>query len=147
MYCTLFSEKKPRNRGPSFKLSGVQVKAKPTMQALEEMEIVYKSLPSNKLERKAWNLECHVRNSHFDCLWTTTDDSSLLKGIYEYGMGNWELMKMDSELNLHDKILPDGVLKPQAKHLQTRAEFLIKLLQKQIGGTASKAKVNCYSNV
>ena len=32
------------------------------------------------------------------------EDSSLLKGIYEYGMGNWESIKMDSELHLYDKV-------------------------------------------
>ena len=32
------------------------------------------------------------------------EDSNLLKGIYEYGMGNWESIKMDSELHLHDKV-------------------------------------------
>ena len=46
-------------------------------------------------------------------------------------MGSWEA-KLDERLQLHDKILPDGNLKPQTKHLQTRAEYLVKLLQKQI---------------
>ena len=39
---------------------------------------------------------------------------------------------MDDTLQLHDKILPDGDLKPQTKHLQTRAEYLIKLLHKHL---------------
>ena len=29
------------------------------------------------------------------------------------------------------KILPDSDLKPQGKHLQTRADYLLKLLKKQ----------------
>ena len=32
------------------------------------------------------------------------EDSSLLKGVYEYGMGNWESIKMDSDLHLYDKV-------------------------------------------
>ena len=27
-----------------------------------------------------------------------------LKGIYEYGMGNWESIKMDPDLKLHEKV-------------------------------------------
>lgn len=53
----------------------------------------------------------------------------LLLGIYEHGMGNWEAMKADEGLQLSSKILPPGNLKPQDKHLQTRAEYLIKLLK------------------
>lgn len=38
---------------------------------------------------------------------------------------------MDPSLQLHDKILPDGIdLKPQGKHLATRADYLLKVLKK-----------------
>ena len=40
------------------------------------------------------------------------------------------------------QILPNGDLRPQAKHLQTRTEYLLKILRKQIGETeTTKAKV------
>uniref|UniRef100_UPI00358E1390 chromodomain-helicase-DNA-binding protein 2-like n=1 Tax=Myxine glutinosa TaxID=7769 RepID=UPI00358E1390 len=40
---------------------------------------------------------------------------------------------MDPDLNLTDKILPDNPeLKPQAKQLQTRGDYLIKLLKKEV---------------
>lgn len=45
-----------------------------------------------------------MKNAHFDCLWDETDDASLLRGVYEYGMGSWEAIKMDPEFNLHDKV-------------------------------------------
>jgi len=32
------------------------------------------------------------------------DDSNLLKGVYEYGMGNWDAIKLDSALKLQDKV-------------------------------------------
>lgn len=57
----------------------------------------------------------------------------LLRGIYEYGMGSWELMKGDPALNLDDKILLGEDSKPQAKHLESRAQYLLKLLKKQMG--------------
>lgn len=53
----------------------------------------------------------------------------LLVGIYQYGMGSWEAIKADETLQLSTKILLPGNSKPQDKHLQTRAEYLIKLLK------------------
>jgi hypothetical protein len=47
---------------------------------------------------------CYVKKVHWDCPWDVMDDSNLLKGIYEYGMGSWESIKMDTELKLHDKV-------------------------------------------
>lgn len=45
----------------------------------------------------------HVKFSNFDCPWTDDDDAKLLKGIYEYGIGSWDAIKMDSHLGL-DKV-------------------------------------------
>ena len=53
-----------------------------------------------------YQLNTHVKSAHFDCLWDIDDDSNLLKGVYEYGMGNWEPIKMDPALNLYDKVGP-----------------------------------------
>ena len=51
-----------------------------------------------------YQLECRAKVAHWDVEWGVDDDSNLLKGIYEYGMGSWEAIKMDPELNLHDKV-------------------------------------------
>ena len=62
--------------------------------------------------------------------WTAVDDAKLLIGIYEHGLGNWESIRDNPSLGLAAKILrPDPVLKPQGSHLQTRSEYLLKLLQ------------------
>lgn len=51
-------------------------------------------------------------------------------GIYEHGLGNWDAIKDSDPNGLGKKILPESrSLKPQASHLQTRAEYLLKLLQ------------------
>ena len=45
------------------------------------------------------------------------------------------------------QILPDGDLKPQGKHLQTRADYLMKVLRKQVDATKEPAvsvSVNCF---
>ncbi len=46
----------------------------------------------------------HVKLVHWDCPWDTEEDSNLLKGIYEYGMGSWESIKMDPDLSLYEKV-------------------------------------------
>lgn len=53
-------------------------------------------------------------------------------------MGSWEQLKGDPALNLGDKILLEGDLKPQAKHLESRAQYLLKLIRKTQGFVASK---------
>ncbi|XP_035523692.1 chromodomain-helicase-DNA-binding protein 1-like [Morone saxatilis] len=94
-------------------------------------------------------IPCHSKAAHFDIEWGKEDDSSLLIGIYEYGYGSWEMIKMDPDLNLTHKLLPDDPdKKPQAKQLQTRADYLIKLLSKDLAkkeaqkqaGTANSRK-------
>uniref|UniRef100_A0A3B5MHD2 Uncharacterized protein n=1 Tax=Xiphophorus couchianus TaxID=32473 RepID=A0A3B5MHD2_9TELE len=78
-------------------------------------------------------IPCHSKAAHFDIEWGKEDDSSLLIGIYEYGYGSWEMIKMDPDLNLTHKLLPDDPdKKPQAKQLQARADYLIKLLSKDL---------------
>lgn len=69
--------------------------------------------------------------ANFDCDWDLNDDSALLKGIYQYGMGSWEAIKMDPSLGISDKILSNNGSKPQNKHLSQRSEYLLRLLRKK----------------
>ncbi|KAM3844850.1 chromodomain-helicase-DNA-binding protein 1 isoform 3-T3 [Vipera latastei] len=120
-------------KGPTFRISGVQVNAKLVISHEEELAPLHKSIPSDPEERKRYTIPCHTKAAHFDMDWGREDDSNLLIGIYEYGYGSWEMIKMDPDLNLTHKILPDDPdKKPQAKQLQTRADYLIKLLNKDI---------------
>lgn len=62
--------------------------------------------------------------------WTAIDDAKLLVAIYEHGLGNWDTIKDSDPQGLGRKLLPENrALKPQTSHLQTRAEYLLKLLQ------------------
>ncbi|KAJ6669748.1 hypothetical protein lerEdw1_000297 [Lerista edwardsae] len=120
-------------KGPTFRISGVQVNAKLVISHEEELAPLHKSIPSDPEERKRYTILCHTKAAHFDIDWGKEDDSNLLIGIYEYGYGSWEMIKMDPDLNLTQKILPDDPdKKPQAKQLQTRADYLIKLLNKDL---------------
>ncbi|KAK2506826.1 hypothetical protein MC885_007323 [Smutsia gigantea] len=117
-------------KGPTFRISGVQVNAKLVISHEEELIPLHKSIPSDPEERKQYTIPCHTKPAHFDIDWGKEDDSNLLIGIYEYGYGSWEMIKMDPDLSLTHKILPDDPdKKPQAKQLQTRADYLIKLLK------------------
>lgn len=74
-----------------------------------------------------------MKFAHYDGIdWDIEDDSKLLRGIYQYGMGSWEAIKMDPSFGISEKILPNDGSKPQAKHLQARAEYLLKILRKQM---------------
>ncbi|XP_075998208.1 chromodomain-helicase-DNA-binding protein 2 isoform X2 [Genypterus blacodes] len=121
-----------KRRGINIKISGVQVNAKSIIQHEEEFEPLHKAVPSNPAERNKFQLTCRVKIAHFDVDWDLQDDIQLLLGIYEHGFSNWDLIKTDSDLKLADKILlDDPIKKPQAKQLQARGEYLLKLLKKE----------------
>jgi chromodomain-helicase-DNA-binding protein 1 len=49
-------------------------------------------------------LKSKVKAAHWDVLWTIEDDSKLLAGVHEYGLGSWEAIKMDPSYGLADKV-------------------------------------------
>uniref|UniRef100_A0A671KBJ3 Chromodomain-helicase-DNA-binding protein 2-like n=1 Tax=Sinocyclocheilus anshuiensis TaxID=1608454 RepID=A0A671KBJ3_9TELE len=119
-------------RGINIKISGVQVNAKSIIQHKEEFEPLHKAVPSNPAERSKFQLTCRVKTPHFDVDWDIHDDTQLLLGIYEHGYANWDLIKTDPDLKLSEKILLDDPdKKPQAKQLQMRADYLLKMLKKE----------------
>ncbi|XP_050542494.1 chromodomain-helicase-DNA-binding protein 1 isoform X2 [Daktulosphaira vitifoliae] len=122
---------KKRNRGPSIKLGGVAVNAKSVLACSEELDVLDEIIPLDEEERMKWTLDLkRVKSANFDFDWEISDDSKLLKGIYLYGLGSWEAIKIDTALGLSDKILSNEDKKPQAKHLLARAEYLLKMLKK-----------------
>lgn len=134
-----------KRRGPTIKISGVQVNVKAIIQHEDDFEILSKAISKDAEEKKKFQLSGRVKAAHFDVDWGVEEDSSLLLGIVEHGYGNWELIKSDPDLKLADKILPvETEKKPQGKHLQTRADYLLKLLKKEVekkeGGLTDEAK-------
>ncbi|XP_032906024.1 chromodomain-helicase-DNA-binding protein 2 isoform X7 [Amblyraja radiata] len=122
-----------KKRGPTIKVSGVQVNVRSILIHEDEFEALHKTIPLDPEERKKFRLSCHAKAVHFDTDWGVEEDSNLLIGIYECGYSNWEQIKMDPELQLTNKILPvNPDHKPQAKHLQSRADYLIRLLKKDM---------------
>lgn len=127
-------EKKKRGAraGCSVKFGGVSFNAKTLIACEEELKPLDEVMPCSADERLKWTLSIKTRPATFDVDWTNDDDSKLLVGIYQYGFGSWEAMKMDPSLNIADKILLNENKKPQAKHLQSRSEYLLKLIRKNV---------------
>ncbi|XP_018566651.1 chromodomain-helicase-DNA-binding protein 1 isoform X2 [Anoplophora glabripennis] len=123
---------KKRLRGPSFKLGGVSVNAKTMMACEEELQPLDEVLPVDAEERSRWMFDGKTKTAHFDVEWGAEEDTKILKGIYTYGLGSWEQIKLDPTLGIGDKILLNEDKKPQAKHLQSRAEYLLRILKKQL---------------
>lgn len=83
-----------------------------------------------------------VKAANFDVDWEVEDDSKLLRGVYQYGMGSWEAIKMDPGLGISDKILLNDDKKPQAKHLQARTDYLLKILKNMLERKQGVVRIN-----
>ncbi|XP_037927772.1 chromodomain-helicase-DNA-binding protein 1 isoform X2 [Teleopsis dalmanni] len=127
-------EKKQRRSRATFsiKLGGVSFNAKTLLSCEEELTPLNEIMPSAANDRLNWSLNIKTRPANFDIDWGVDEDSKLLCGIYQYGIGSWEQMKIDPTLHLTEKILFNDDRKPQAKHLQSRAEYLLKIIKKNV---------------
>jgi len=122
------------------KIGGVAVNAKKLLEVEAMLRPLGKILPDNKTDRLLWTFDHGTKDANFDVDWGSEEDSRLLSGIYEYGLGNWEEVKADKDLALGGKILLNANCKPQMKHLDSRASYLLKVLGKiEAGPTTKKA--------
>lgn len=127
------TKKRGARAGFSIKFGGVSFNAKKLIQGQEELQPLDEIIPVASEERLKWVLDIKTRPANFDIEWGPEDDSKLLCGIYQYGMGSWDAIKMDPSFNLADKICQIDVnKKPQVKHLQSRAEYLLKIIRKNV---------------
>lgn len=126
------SETKGRRPGLSVKFGGVSFNAKTLISCVEELEPLDEIIPVNHDERQKWVLDIKTRPANFDVDWGPEDDSKLLSGIYQFGMGAWDAIKAEPSLSLGTKILLSDDKKPQPKHLQSRAEYLLKIIKKNL---------------
>uniref|UniRef100_A0A158P933 Chromodomain-helicase-DNA-binding protein 1 n=1 Tax=Angiostrongylus cantonensis TaxID=6313 RepID=A0A158P933_ANGCA len=122
-----------KDRGPSFKFSGVvDVNVRSIRKLHSELEPLHRALSDGGII----DFKPHVKarpQKGWDVEWTLEDDSALLRGVFKYGIGSWEAIKMDPVLGLADKIfIKDKVRKPQPRHLQQRVDYLLKLMDKAV---------------
>lgn len=127
------AKKRGARAGFSVKFGGVSFNAKTLMQSQEELQPLDEIMPATPEDRTKWVLDIKTRPANFDIDWAAEEDSKLLVGIYQYGVGSWDAIKMDPSLNLAEKILQsDENKKPQTKHLQSRSEYLLKIIRKNV---------------
>ncbi|KAG8288701.1 transcriptional regulator [Homalodisca vitripennis] len=129
---------KRRGRGPSIKFGGVSVNPKTLLAIEKELEPLDMELPPDPEERSKWTMTYPTKAANYDVEWGAVEDSALLRGVYQYGLGSWEAIKMDPSLGISEKILANDDKKPQAKHLDMRAQYLLKILRKRSGGADAK---------
>ncbi|PIO52431.1 hypothetical protein TELCIR_26263, partial [Teladorsagia circumcincta] len=127
------TEKAVKERGPWFKFAGVvDVNVRAIRKLHKELEPLHSALsgdaaddfkpPHKARPQKGWDVE-----------WSSVDDAALLRGVYKYGIGSWEAIKMDPQLGLADKIF----LKDKQ-----RVDYLLKLMDKSLNGTKAVRVTN-----
>ena len=135
-----------REKIPTVRLHNVSINAQQLINAVREFEPLKKFCTSPNEQRKnssPFPPAMKIKPVHWSCSWSLEDDKALLRGIYEYGYSNWEQIKMEPELGLSSKILlDDKQLKPQANHLQTRADYLLRVLKQYYANSSNKNNVN-----
>jgi hypothetical protein len=132
-----------RDKIASIRLHNVTINALQVVNSIRDLEPLKKLFLSNNEQRKSFSFPSSIKLKpvHWSCSWLLEDDKALLRGIYEYGYSNWEQIKMEPELSLSSKILlDDKQLKPQANHLQTRADYLLRLLKQYYENPLNKKK-------
>ena len=68
--------KQRKDRGPSFKISGVTINAKTTLACIEELMPLDTIIPHAPVERASWTLNIKkVKDAHWDISWGIQDDS------------------------------------------------------------------------
>jgi chromodomain-helicase-DNA-binding protein 1 len=138
-----YSSTNPRDKIPTIRLQNVTINASQLINTIRDFEPLKKLFLSNNEQRKSFLFPSSIKIKpvHWSCSWSLEDDKALLRGIYEYGYSNWEQIKMEPELGLSSKILlDDKQLKPQANHLQTRADYLLRLLKQYYANPSNKQK-------
>jgi chromodomain-helicase-DNA-binding protein 1 len=130
-----------REKIPTIRLNNVSINALQLINSVKDLECLKKLFTTSKTFSFPSSIK--IKPVHWSCSWSLEDDKALLRGIYEYGYSNWEQIKMEPELGLSSKILlDDKQLKPQANHLQTRADYLLRLLKQYYENPPTKKNKN-----
>merc|ERR1711915_417713 len=117
--CTeaLDHETDPSKKVESVKIGKVSVNPKTLIETEALLRPLGKLMPHEASERRTWVLDLSLKDAHFDVAWGVEEDSKLLVGIWEHGLGSWEQIKAATALDLSGKILLNASCKPQSKHL------------------------------
>jgi chromodomain-helicase-DNA-binding protein 1 len=97
--------KRKQDRGPVFRLGGVDVYVRPLRKVQADLEPLSMLVPKERQLISTFRIPGRPRpQKGWDVSWEDEDDSALLRGIHLYGMGSWDAIKMDPDLGLVDKV-------------------------------------------
>ncbi|KAK2702833.1 hypothetical protein QYM36_018573, partial [Artemia franciscana] len=117
--------KQKEYREPLFQVAGVQRGAKSLFKYQQELELLAKFLPQNIEERKNWIMHGKTKIPDWNAHWTIKDDSKLLIGVYEHGLGSWSNIMLDRSLGLKWKISDVAMKKG---YVERRVTYLLNLI-------------------
>ena len=112
-----------------FQLGGVLVSAKSVIKRIAEFESLAKAIPEE--DPFTFRVGKIVKPPDWGSIhWSSVQDSMLLVGISIHGFGNWQALKADKRLNISGILPKNPNSRPQGSHLKTRAESLLKNLER-----------------
>lgn len=92
-------------RGPVLLLSGVTVPVQSFKARLEELQALADCLPASREARKRYRMVTRAKPVNWTGVrWAAVDDARLLIGAMEHGIGNWDSIRDDPDLNLSNKV-------------------------------------------
>ena len=92
-------------KGPVLQLSGVSVPVQSFRARLEELQALADCLPASQEARKRYRMVTRAKPVTWPRVrWTPVDDSRLLVGVMKHGIGNWDSIRDDPDLNMDKKV-------------------------------------------
>ena len=91
--------------GPVLHLSGVSVPVSSFKARLAELQALADCLPASPEARKRYRMVSRAKPVGWPRVrWSPVDDSRLLVGVLKHGIGNWDSIRDDPDLNMEKKV-------------------------------------------
>ncbi|KAG9142953.1 hypothetical protein Leryth_006227 [Lithospermum erythrorhizon] len=134
-------------KGPMLDFFGVPVKADELLTRVEELQLLGKRICRYEDPVSQFRSLGYLKPATWSkgCGWNQKDDARLLLGIYHYGFGNWEKIRLDGKLGLIKKIAPvelqhHETFLPRAPQLKERSSQLLQMEIMAVGGKQASNK-------